>query len=118
MTIPIHDDTAPITCTAGSEELTSRYAQIERMRDAMTTIERTRFGLLLHFAPTAGTEAELRRFAVEEQGCCRFWGFEVQRGQDDLTLRWDGPPSVDELLDRLYAWFQSGEPMTAGSGLL
>lgn len=50
--------------------------------------------------------------------CCAFWGFAIDTDGDELTLRWDGPPTVDEFMDRLVAFFEGNEPLTAASGLL
>ena len=46
-TIPIYDATAPIVCTAGSDEIPTRIGQLERMRTALVHVERTEHGLLL-----------------------------------------------------------------------
>jgi hypothetical protein len=50
--------------------------------------------------------------------CCQFWGFAIDTGEAELTLRWDGPPATDDLLDRLLSYFRGDEPITAVSGLL
>lgn len=116
--IPIYDDTAPITCSIGSDEIPERIELVERMRNKLDRIERTEHGLLLRFAPSDEVEADLRRFAVDEKWCCQFWGFAVATTDDDLTLRWDGPPDTGELLDRLRAYFEGDAPLTLISGLL
>jgi hypothetical protein len=116
--IPIYDDTVDVTCTATSAEIPVRIEQLERIRNELRGIERAPHGLLLHFADDPDLDAELRRFAVEEKGCCRFWGFAVEASNGDLTLRWDGPPTVDDFIDRLFDWFQGDEPLAVDSGLL
>ena len=116
--IPIYDATAPITCTADSDEIPERIELVERMRTYLDRIERTPHGLLLHFPARPEVDAVLRRFAIDEKRCCQFWGFAVDTHDDDLTLRWDGPPAVDEYMDRLLAYFEGDEPLTAISGLL
>jgi hypothetical protein len=60
----------------------------------------------------------VRRFALDETRCCTFWGFEVEADAAEVSLRWDGPPTVDELLDRLHAWFRGEEPLPAIRELL
>jgi hypothetical protein len=115
---PIYDDTAEITCTATRGEIPARIEQLEHVRDDLRRIERTPHGLLLHFADRPDVDAELRRFVIDEKGCCQFWGFAVETHQGDLTLRWDGPSTVDDFMERLFAWFQSDEPLTADSGLV
>ena len=116
--IPIYDDTAPITCTATSDEIPVRIDQIERMRSRHTRLERTDHGVLLHFPDQADIKADLEKFTVDEKGCCAFWGFAINTEGGDLTLRWDGPPTVDDFMDRLVAFFEGNEPLTADSGLL
>jgi hypothetical protein len=116
--IPLHENTAPIVCTAGRDEIAQRIAQIERLRAALDHVERTEHGLLLHFSNDPTTEADVRGFAVDEKRCCQFWGFEIDATADSLTLRWDGPPDVADFLDRLHAHLLGDEPLTATSGLL
>jgi hypothetical protein len=116
--IPIYDATAPITCTATSDALRTRIEQIERLRAAMTRVERIPHGLLLHFPDRPSVDAEVRRFAVDEKGCCQFWGFAIDTVDDELTLRWEGPPDTAALMDRLHAFLGSDQPLTAADGLL
>ena len=116
--IPIDDDTPPITCTATERELRERIETIERLHEHLVGVDRTEHGLVLHFPHRDDLEAEIRRFAVEEQGCCRFWGFAVDVDDDRLQLRWDGPPAVRELMDRLQAYFEGDEPIASVDGLL
>jgi hypothetical protein len=116
--VPIYDDTAPITCTIGSDEIPERIELVERVRHNLECIERTQHGLLLHFPNRPDIDADLRRFAVDEKRCCQFWGFEVGTTPDQITLRWDGPPDVADFLDRLHAYFVGDEPLTAVTGLL
>lgn len=117
-TIPIYDATAPIACTADDREIATRIEQVERMHSNLDRIERTEHGVLLHFPNRPDIEAELRRFTVEEKGCCRFWGFDIAATTDGLTLRWDAPPALDDYMDALLGFFQGDEPITAVSGLL
>ena len=116
--IPLYDATAPIVCTADSDEIPKRIAQVERMRAALDHVDRTEHGLLLHFAYESALEADVRRFADDEKGCCQFWGFEIGKDLNDVTLRWDGPPDIGDFLDRLHAYFVGDEPITAVAGLL
>ena len=116
--IPLYDATVPIVCTAADDEISKRLAQLERMRANLDRLERTRNGLLLHFPARPDIDVELRRFTVDEKGCCQFWGFEIDTSGEELTLRWDGPPDTAELMDRLLAFFRGHEPLTATSGVL
>lgn len=116
--IPLYDDSVPITCTAGGDEIERRLEQIERLHRALDAVERTEHGALLTFPNTPDLEADLRRFTVDEKGCCRFWGFDIAAEPDALVLRWDAPPELADYMDRLVAYFEGDEPITATSGLL
>lgn len=117
-TIPIYDSTAPIACTAAGDEIPARIEQIERLRTDLKGFERTEHGLLLHFPNRPDIEAHVRKFTIDEKGCCTFWGFDVTTADDELSLRWDGPPDVNDFFEKLVAWLTSDEPLTAESGLL
>jgi hypothetical protein len=115
--IPIYDDTVPVACTASSEELPVRLEVIERLHSARTGVERTEHGLRLRFPDRPDTAAELGAFVVDEKACCQFWGFALSTDDGELVLQWDGPPAIDELMDRLHAYF-TGDDSTVPAGLL
>ena len=71
------------------------------MRDRLHRIDQTDTGLLLHFEPDPKLQVHLQQFILDEKGCCQFWGFEVGTAEGDLTLRCDGPPDVQTLIDEL-----------------
>jgi hypothetical protein len=116
--IPIHDATAPIVRTIGSDEIADRVALIDRLRERLGSVERTEYGLLLRFPSDADVEADLRRFAVDEKRCCGFWGFEVVAAREELALRWDGPPDAAGLLDHLHAYFEGDAELSGISAFL
>ena len=116
--LPLFDASAPIVCTIGDDERTERIALLERMRAAMTALERTDTGLLLSFPRTDPVEVDVRRFAVDEKRCCQFWGFAVVEGDDELVLRWDAPADATALLERLEAVLRSDAPIDRIGGLL
>lgn len=116
--VPIYDATAPIACTIDPTDIPERIALVESMRTRLALLERTDHGLLLHFAADPATEADLRRFALDEKRCCQFWGFAVATTSDDLTLRWDSPPNAAEILDQLEAFFTGDEPASGLAALL
>ena len=117
-TLPIYDATAAVSCTATSDEIHQRIEQVERMRSNLDRIERTEHGMLLHFPNRPDIEADLRRFAIAEKGCCQFWGFDITTNDDALILRWDAPPTLDDYVTQLVRFFQGDEPLTAQSGVL
>ena len=116
--LPLYDDDAPIVCTIGGDEKADRIAVMNRMRSEMTSLERTDTGLLLQFPRTASIEDDVRRFALDEKRCCQFWGFAVLDSDDELVLRWDGPPTAGPLLDTLESVLRSDEPIERIEGLL
>ena len=116
--IPIYDATAPIACTIGADEIPDRIELVERIRTNLTTIERTPDGLLVHLPATPSNRDDLERFAIDEKRCCQFRGFAVTLGRDRHTLRWDGPPDAQALLDRLRRYFTGNEPVTDLAGLM
>jgi hypothetical protein len=116
--IPIYDETAPIACTITSSEIPERIEVIERMRAAMASLERTPTGLRLHFADAPAVRADLEAFALDEKRCCQFWGFAIEDEPGGVALRWDGPPAVDHLLDRLQTFFETDGPLDLLDGLL
>lgn len=115
---PIYDADAPITCTADNSEIARRIEQIERMHTNLAGVERTDHGVLLRFPNRPDLEADVRQFTVDEKGCCQFWGFDITITDEQISLRWDAPPTLAEYMDRLLAHFDSDEPITAASGLL
>jgi hypothetical protein len=115
--IPIYDETATIACTIANAEIPERIELIERMRAAMTTIDRTPTGLLLQFPDRPDVRADLDAFAIDEKRCCQFWGFEIEDAPAGIGLRWDGPPAVDGLLNRLQEFFSSDGPVAMLEGL-
>lgn len=116
--VPLYDASAPIVCTIGDDERADRIALVERVRDAMTQVERTASGLLLTFPRTDAVEADVRRFVVDEKRCCQFWGFAVVDGDDELVLRWDAPAGATQLLERIEAVLRSDVPIDRIGGLL
>ena len=115
--IPIYDATVPIMCTADGEEIAGRIEQIERMRGALQSLDRTPDGLTLHFPNTTAVVEDVRQLTIDEKGCCQFWGFEISSTPQQIHLRWEGPPETTDFFAQLRAFFLS-EPVTAFDGLL
>jgi hypothetical protein len=114
--LPLYDETAVIACTIGDDEKPERIATLEQMRTDHTSLERTEHGLLLTFPIRA--EDLVRRFTFDEKRCCAFFGFEVSRSDDVVTLRWDAPPGASAIVDDLHAFFEGDAPASSLSGLL
>ena len=118
--LPFVDDDAPIACSLAPGDVPGRIALLERLRDEAAAVERTPHGLLLRFAAhsDASVEADVRRFAVDEQRCCTFWAFVVEADADGVVLRWDGPAAAADLLDHLHRFLLGEEPIGSLGGLL
>jgi hypothetical protein len=116
--LPFVDDDAPIACSLAPADVPERVALLERLRDAATVVARTPHGLRLSFSPDADVEADVRRFAVDEQRCCTFWAFSVDADRSGVTLRWEGPPAAADLLDHLHRFLRGEEPIGSLDGLL
>lgn len=115
--IPIYDASAPVVCTASSDEIPQRIAQIESLRTRLSGVERIDDGLVLHFGSGDAVAAEVRRFTRDEKACCQFWGFDVHESPGGTTLRWEGPPSVRGFFDELVRFLAGDEPATTFPGL-
>ncbi len=111
--IPLHDAQAPVACTIGADEVPQRMELIERLRSNLDRLERSDHGLLLHFPDRPEVDADVRRFAVDEKRCCRFWGLAVDRSGGEVRLRWDAPPAAGELITRIEAYFRGDAPLTS-----
>lgn len=116
--IPLYDASADIACTIDNADVPGRIALVERLRSVSTAIDRTEYGLLLHFPVAPDVEDDVRTFAVDEKACCSFWGFGVDVTSEEITLQWDAPPTANDLIDRLHEFFLGDEPLTVLSGLL
>jgi hypothetical protein len=116
--IPLYDDTAPIACTIGAEEIPERIELLERMRTALISIERTSTGLLLRFPNTPPLRRDVECFAEDEKRCCQFWGFDVIDERECVGLRWDGPQLAERLLAKVETFFRTGAPISILDGLL
>jgi hypothetical protein len=116
--LPLLDEGAPLACTLAAADLPARVALLERLRGVASVVERTPHGLLLRFPIDATIEADVRRFAVDEQRCCTFWAFSVGQDDDELVMRWEGPAAAGDLLDHLHGFLLGTEPIGSLGGLL
>jgi hypothetical protein len=110
--IPV--EAAPIVCTIGADEIDERIELLTRLRSAARSVKRTDTGLVLILPGSSADDAAT--FAIDEKRCCSFWGFAVVEEDEIVTLRWDGPPSAADLLDRLHALLRSDDPIEIAGG--
>ena len=116
--LPLHDASVPVVCTIADDDKADRIELIVRLRAALTSLERTDTGLLLQLERSSSIDDDVRRFARDEKRCCRFWGFAVVEGDEEVVLRWDGPPGAAALLDTIEGVLRTDAPIDAISGLL
>jgi hypothetical protein len=116
--LPLYDADAPIVCSIGASDVPERIELVERLRSALLRLDRTEHGMLLHFPNDPAVEDDLRRFVIDETSCCRFWGFAVEVEPDALRLRWDGPPTAEDVIEELVTFFSGSGPFTPVFGLL
>lgn len=118
-TIPVHDAAAPLACTITDDEVPGRIDQIERLRAALTSVERTSDGLRLTWPADRERRADVERFTADEQRCCAFWRFVIDpEDADAVVLHWSGPPDAAPVLDALLTYFTGDGPLTLDLGLL
>lgn len=118
-TIPVHDAAAPLACTITEAEVPGRIEQVERLRAALTKVERTADGLRLTWPAGPALRADVERFTVDEQRCCAFWRFAIDpEDADAVVLHWSGPPDAAPILDALHTYFSGDGPLTLDLSLL
>lgn len=101
--IPLHDITEPVVCTIDRSEIGDHLARLERLRPAVQTVTRTETGVIVCFENSEGVAEDLTGFVQTESNCCKFWGFETWT-DNDLSLRWDGPPVTAGFMDLLVGY--------------
>ena len=116
--IPIYDATAPIACTIGQRRGRRARRAVERIRTYIARLEHTDHGLLLHVPEPARHRRRHQALRRRREAVLRLLGLRDER-EGGRTLRWDGPPDVDDFFPRqLVAFFEGDEPLTAIRGLL
>ena len=117
-TAPIYDPNAPIVCSLNQHDMHERVQLLDRIRSALTDLERSPHGLVLRLPATDDVVADVERFAADEKRCCQFWGFAVTTTAADVTMRWDGPPDASAILDQIHRYLAGDDSVDAFAGLL
>ncbi|MCB0965928.1 MAG: hypothetical protein KDB37_03755 [Ilumatobacter sp.] len=110
---PIYDPDQPIACTIEARDIANHIDVLERIRQELTSIERTPHGVILRLPPTLANIDDLRHFATVEKQCCAFWGFELDQQPDAVQLRWDGPPDTATFMAELVGYLEGRRPIGA-----
>jgi MerR family transcriptional regulator, copper efflux regulator len=103
-TTPVDDGTAgeaPIACTLGAGETSTRLDDWNALLDGVTARHRLDGGLRLEFDP--GTDVtEIARLAAAEQDCCRFFDFALVIDRRGVALEVHAPPDGQSVLTGLF----------------
>ena len=103
-TTPADDGTAgeaPIACTLGAGEMSTRLDDWNALLDGVTVRHRLDGGLRLEFGP--GTDVtEIARLAAAEQDCCRFFDFALVIDRRGVALEVHAPPDGQPVLTGLF----------------
>lgn len=108
---PIHDPDQPIACTIEARDVADHIEVLERIRQEVTSVERTAHGVVLVLPATEVNVDDLQRFATVEKQCCAFWGFALDHQTDAVRLRWDGPPDTATFMDHLTGYLDGRLPI-------
>jgi hypothetical protein len=102
----------PIACTLGAGAYQERLAWLAELnRSALRGVYREGARLILTYDSIAA--ARVREMIRREQECCAFLQFELDEGENDLTLAITAPEAARDMLDALFDPFLTGT--SAGS---
>ncbi|HEY8547074.1 MAG TPA: MerR family transcriptional regulator [Acidimicrobiales bacterium] len=105
-------DAVPIACTLGAGETADRIDEWHAVLATMVVARRPLpDGLRLELAPDADL-AELTRLAAAEQGCCRFFAFDLVIDGRGTALEVHAPPAARDVVTALFG--AADDPAEAG----
>jgi hypothetical protein len=96
---------APVACTADLGNERAVRAHVEGYRAVFAElVDQERFpgGFRWRFRARPGLEAELRKLAEREHGCCSFMGFTVTRSGDEIVWETTAPARADPVLEEFF----------------
>ena len=106
---------APIACSLESGAFRERLAWIADLNRA-ALLDAQREGLRLILTYRRDHADQVREMVRREQQCCAFLGFELQVGDDSVTLAIAAPESAADALDAVFEPFLPSETGNAGCG--
>jgi MerR family copper efflux transcriptional regulator len=103
------DTTAPVACTLGAGEMSTRLAEWRELLDhdpqaGSGVVARRALadgGLRLEFGPSSDV-TEIAQLAAAEHSCCRFFAFAVTIDSRGLALEVHAPPDGQPVLADLF----------------
>ena len=105
--------TEPIACTLGAGAYRERLAWISELnRSALQSVQRDGPRLILAYDRPA--EERVREMVRREQECCAFLGFDLNEGENGLTLIITAPEAARDALDALFDPFVTGSNSSRG----
>lgn len=106
---------APIACSLESGAFRERLAWIAKLnRTALLDARRESLRLFLTYGRDHADQ--VREMVQREQQCCAFLGFELQEGDDSVTLSIEAPENAADALDAVFEPFLPSETGSAGCG--
>jgi hypothetical protein len=94
--------TPPIACSLTASAREQRAALVAQLaQDALLDRERSDGSLVLRFHAATGVEERVRAWAALEAECCPFLTMAVEAGAAVVTLRIDGPPEADAIIEHM-----------------
>lgn len=98
----------PIACTLGAGEMSTRLdewnallADKQELLQGVTARQALDDGLRLEFGPDTDV-TEIARLAAAEQGCCRFFNFDLVIDNRGIALEVHAPPDGQPVLTALF----------------
>jgi hypothetical protein len=96
--------TPPIACSLNASDREQRGVLIAQLAsDALIAQERDGRSLGLRFHPGQGVEERVRQWATLEAECCPFLTMTVGASDSAVTVRIDGPPDAEPIIDAFAA---------------
>jgi hypothetical protein len=92
---------APIACTLGAGEMSSRLDEWRFLLRGVTARRRLDDGLRVEFGPDTDV-TEVARLAATEQSCCRFFDFALVIDGRGVALEVHAPPVGQPVLTALF----------------
>ena len=91
----------PIACTLSESELEQRRREVlQRVRDAVSSVEELEHGFIYKFTAAPGRIDELGNLIALEHACCPFLRFSltIEPGDGAISLELTGPIGTKEFL--------------------
>jgi hypothetical protein len=106
------DKAAPIACTLSMADFRSRAQWLNGLT-ARSLISHRQDGLIVHLIYKADAIEDVEKLVRQEQRCCGFLKFDLNRGPESVELTITAPPSAGDDARALYAQLVPAEAQPA-----